>query len=137
MSLVNLRKIACFATDGKPMYFNTAVIKKNSQFVRNKRDTGFGRAVVRGKVELGFQYIVFTGNEKKILFHGEDVENIGFVGVFANGKLISSKFENGTIQLEGAETGRKELLLLPRNPEKLRTWTPFHLRSNFSNQCRC
>jgi hypothetical protein len=98
-----------FATNGKPIYFNTSVIKKNSQFVRNKGDTGFGSAVVRGKVELGFRYVIFTGNEKKILFHGEDVENIDSVGVFANGKLISSKFEDGTIRLVGVEAGRKEL----------------------------
>ena len=100
-----------FSTNGKPIYFNTAVIKKNSQFVR-ENDTGFGSALIRNTVELGIRYVLFTGKESKILLQGKEIENIDSVRVLANGKLIGDKFENGTVTLKDVEPGEKELLFI-------------------------
>jgi hypothetical protein len=91
-----------------PVWFNTAVYGANYRFT----DEGeYGNTLINGAAEIGFRYIAFTGKEKQLTLQGSELENIVYVKVVANGKIIGEGAGNNAINLKKVSKGKAELTL--------------------------
>jgi hypothetical protein len=98
----------------KSIWFNTAVFGKNYKPSLQGKD---GSVLVSGRgvteaAEIGFRYILFTGNEKKISLRGIGLQNIISVKVFADKKLIGENKGVSEILLRDIPNRKTEMTLV-------------------------
>jgi hypothetical protein len=89
-----------------PVYFNTAVYGKN---YKPCSDGEYGSILVESNAEIGFRYVNFTGREKSLTFTGKGLDNIVYIKIIANGKIIGERRGNGTVVLKKTPKGKTEL----------------------------
>jgi hypothetical protein len=91
-----------------PIWFNTAVYGNNYRFTDEGK---YGNTSVNGSAEIGFRYIAFTGKEKQLTLQGSGLENIAYVKVVANGRIIGEGKGSNAIELKKVSKGKAELSL--------------------------
>jgi hypothetical protein len=92
-----------------PVWFNTAVYGSNYRFTDEGK---YGNTLINGAAEIGFRYIAFTGKEKQLTLHGSGLENIAYVKVIANGRIIGESTGGvKAINLKKVSEGKAELTL--------------------------
>jgi hypothetical protein len=89
-----------------PIWFNTAVFGKNYRFTDEGK---YGNTLVNGSAEIGFRYILFTGQEKQLVLQGIGLENITSVKVIVGDKIIGEG--KNEIVLKDVPEGKSELTL--------------------------
>jgi len=92
----------------RPVYFNTTVFGKNYRFTDEGK---YGNILVTSNAEIGFRYVNFTGREKSVTFNGAGLENIAYLKVIANGKVIGERKGAGNVTLHDVPQGKSELLI--------------------------
>jgi hypothetical protein len=91
-----------------PVWFNTAVYGSNYRFT----DEGeYGNTLINGAAEIGFRYIAFTGKERQLTLQGSGLENIVYVKVIVNGKVIGEGAGSNAINLKKVSKDKAELTL--------------------------
>jgi hypothetical protein len=91
-----------------PVRFNTAVYGANYRFI----DEGeYGNTLINGAAEIGFRYITFTGKERQLTLQGSGLENIVYVKVVVNGRIIGEGAGSNAINLKKVSKGKAELTL--------------------------
>jgi hypothetical protein len=109
-----------------PVWFNTAVYGNNYCFT----DEGeYGNTLINGAAEIGFRYIAFTGKEKQLTLQGIGLENIVYVKVIANGRIIGEGAGNNVINLKKVSKGKAELTLFITTTGDVRLET-FRFKNN-------
>jgi hypothetical protein len=66
----------------------------------------YSHTPISSAAEIGFRYIAFTGRERQLSLHGSGLENIVYVKVVANGKIIGEGAGNNAIRLKKVSFSR-------------------------------
>jgi beta-xylosidase len=91
-----------------PVWFSTAVYGYNYRFTD---ESEYGNTLINGAAEIGFRYIAFTGKERQLTLQGSGLENIVYVKVIANGRIIGENAGASAIHLNKVSKGKAELTL--------------------------
>ena len=79
--------------------------------------------MIKRNAEIGFRYILFTGEEKTVEFRGAGLEKITSVKIIANGEIIGKGTGGSVITLKSVKPGKAAVTILVKTNGTVRLET--------------